>query len=122
MAVVLRQFPRSISGELNHAVWCSAAYIGLFTQQPRQLRYVYRKPSRLILRHWPLIADKARPQTALLVASAALVSPRVVRNSDFDARVIERQCRRASYHQKCTGIAGSRGVQFSSPTEEDVGD
>src|SRR5215471_20855441 len=30
------------------------------------------------------------PQTALLVASAALVSPRVVRNSDFDARVIVR--------------------------------
>src|SRR6516164_8615687 len=29
-------------------------------------------------------------QTALLVASAALVSPRVVRNSDFDARVIVR--------------------------------
>jgi len=27
-----------------------------------------------------------------LVASAALVSPRVVRNSDFDARVIVRQC------------------------------
>src|SRR5262249_47112457 len=32
--------------------------------------------------------NKARPPTALLVASAALVSPRVVRNSDFDARVI----------------------------------
>src|SRR5262249_1498762 len=63
-----------------------------------------------------------RPQTTLLVASAALVSPRVVRNSDFDARVIVRQCRRASYHQTCTGIAGSRGVRFSSPTEPDVED
>src|SRR5262249_15139323 len=62
------------------------------------------------------------PQTALLVASAALVSPRVVRNSDFDTRVIVRQCRRASYHQRCTGIAGSRGVRFSSPTEPDVED
>ena len=29
---------------------------------------------------------------------------------------------RASYHQTCTGIAGSRGVRFSSPTEPDVED
>jgi hypothetical protein len=35
---------------------------------------------------------------------------------------IVRQCRRASYHQTCTGIAGSRGVRFSSSTEQDVGD
>src|SRR5690348_10011878 len=65
--------------------------------------------------------DKAGlPKTALLVASAALVSSRVVRNKHFDARVVVRQCRRASYHQKCTGIAGSRGVRFSSPTEPDI--
>src|SRR6516165_8533585 len=41
---------------------------------------------------------------------AALVSPRVVRNSDFGARVIFETMPRASYHQTCTGIAGSRGV------------
>ena len=48
MAVVLRQFPRSYLGELNHAVWRSAAYIGLFAQQLGQFRYIHRNPSRLI--------------------------------------------------------------------------
>jgi len=47
MAVVLRQFPRSYLGELNHAVWRSAAYIGLFTQQLWQFRNVRSNPSRL---------------------------------------------------------------------------
>jgi hypothetical protein len=37
MAVVLRQFPRSYLEKLNHAVWRSAAYIGLFTHQLPQL-------------------------------------------------------------------------------------
>ena len=44
MAVALRQFPRSISGELNHAVRRSAAYIGLFAQQLRQLGDIRRDP------------------------------------------------------------------------------
>jgi hypothetical protein len=57
--------------------------------------------------------DKAR------VALAALVSLRVVRNNNFDARVVLRQCRQLSYHQECTGIAGLRGVRLSSPTEQD---
>jgi hypothetical protein len=47
MAVVLRQFPRSYLGELNHAVWRSAAYIGLFTQQLEQFSNVRRDPPRL---------------------------------------------------------------------------
>jgi hypothetical protein len=64
-------------------------------------------------------SDKARPQTSVLVAPAALVSPRVVRNNHFDARVVVRQCRQLSYHQECIGIAGSRGVRLSSPTEQD---
>jgi hypothetical protein len=36
-----------------------------------------------------------------------------------DARVVVRQCRQLSYHQECIGIAGSRGVRLSSPTEQD---
>jgi hypothetical protein len=76
-----------------------------------------------LLSNLALITDKARPpKTALLVESAALVSPRVVRNSDFDARVVVRQCRRASHHHTCNGIAGSRGVQLSSMTEQDDGE
>ena len=79
---------------------------GLFT---RGRKWVRRNPSTAVL-------------ITLLVALAALVSPRVVRNNHFDARVVVRQCRRASYHQKCTGIVGSRGVRFSSPTELDIDD
>ena len=64
--------------------------------------------------------DRAEfPKTHLLVALAALVSLRVVRNGDFDVRVVMRLCRRASYHQKCTGIAGSHGVRLSSPIEQE---
>jgi hypothetical protein len=61
-------------------------------------------------------------QTALLVATAALISSRVVRNSDFGARVVVRQCRQLSCHQKCTGIAGSRGVRLLSPTVQGIDD
>ena len=50
-----------------------------------------------------LVAPQGGKTRLLWVARAAFVARGVVRNSDFDARVVVRQCRRISHHHTRVG-------------------
>src|SRR5215469_12805271 len=80
----------------GHSAWPNAHYVinavGKFNAQRRHRIDPVKDCASQQLRQFSNIRRDPPRQTALLVASAALVSPRVVRNSDFDARVIVRQC------------------------------
>ena len=80
----------------GHSAWPNAHYVinavGKFNAQRRHRIDPVKDCGSQQLRQFSNIRRDPPRQTALLVASAALVSPRVVRNSDFDARVIVRQC------------------------------